>query len=86
MSHQEGRKVLTSGEVQGTSGELSGESEKLSEHLWTALKLHIDRSSRAVAGELPGKWGEILGSPGTFQKLLGVRLPPSETPKLSPNL
>ena len=27
---------------------------------------------------------EILGSPGSFQKLGGVWLPPNDTPKLSP--
>ena len=60
------REELTSGEVQGTfgkSGELPG-------NLWKqALKIHSERSSREVTKEVPGKFGEILESVWTFQKL-----------------
>ena len=55
----------TSGEVWGTSGEVWETSlEPLD-----CLKIHSERSSGEVAGKLPEKYREILGSPGTFQKL-----------------
>ena len=42
----------TSGEVQGTLGNSGKRPEN-----WTALKLHSERSSGEVAGELSGKGG-----------------------------
>ena len=68
----------------GEVRELPGKSGKLPWNLWIAaiaFKIHSEKSSGEVAGELPGKSGEILGSPGTFQKLGGAWLPPSDTPK-----
>ena len=51
------------------------------------IKIHNEKSSRDVAGELPGKWGEIVGSPGSLQKLRqSLTLPPSDTPNLSPTI
>ena len=63
---------MTSGEVrehQGKSGELPGKFGKLAGNLWIAVKFHSERSSGEVAEKLPGKSGELLGSPGTSQKL-----------------
>ena len=78
---------LTSDKVWGASGELPGKSGKLPGNLWIAVKFHSERTSGEVAGELPGKSpGNFRGSPGTFQKLGGARLPPSDSPNLSPNL
>ena len=48
----------------GKSGKLPWESLKL------VLKIHSERSSGEVAGELLGKWGEILGSPGSLDKTI----------------
>ena len=59
----------------GTSGEvreLPGNSGKLPGNLRIAFKLHCERSSGEVSKELREKFGEILGSPGTFQKLGGA--------------
>ena len=47
-------------------------------------RLQLSSTVREVAGELSGSSGNFRGSPGTFQKLGGARLPPSDSPNLSP--
>ena len=69
------RQGLTSGEVRelpGKSGEFAGKSGKLLGNLWIALQSHSETSSGELAEKLPGKFGEILGSPWTVQKLGGA--------------
>ena len=65
-SHRQG---LTSGEVWGTPGDFRGNLGSFRETSGLLLKIHSGRSSGEVAEELLGKFGELLGSPGTFQKL-----------------
>ena len=47
------------------------------------LKSHSERSSGEVAGELLGKWREILRSPRTFQKLRRRLTPSQQRAKLA---
>ena len=82
-------------DLRGSAGNFSGEvretfpgkSGKLPGNLWkNAVKFHSERTSGEVAEKLPGKSpGNFRGSPGTFQKLGGAWLPPSDSPNLSPN-
>ena len=46
-----------------------GSLAKFPGNLWIALQVHSERSFGEVAEKLLGKFGENLGSPGTFQKL-----------------
>ena len=49
----------------------------------------LSSTVRELPGKSPknfrGSSGNFRGSPGTFQKLRGARLPPSDSPNLSPN-
>ena len=61
----------------GRSGESLGKSWTFSQNLWIALQIHSERSPGEVIGELPGKFKEILRSPGTFQNLKNSDYPPA---------
>ena len=68
-------KGATSGEARETSGEVqetSGEVWKLPGNPWIAFNFHSERTSGEVAEKLPGKFGQLPGSPGSFQKLGGA--------------
>ena len=74
------------GSCRNTSGKFGELREvgKLSGNLWIAVKFHSERTSGEVAETLPGSSGNFRGCLGTFQKLVGARLSPSDSPNLSP--
>ena len=57
---------VSPGEVLGASREVR---ETSGEPLVCSYKIHSERGSREVTEELPGNFGGILGSSGTFRKL-----------------
>ena len=68
------KKGLTSGEVRGTSREVwwtPGKSGKLPGNLCTDAEFHSERTSREVAGNLPGKFGEPPGKSRDFPEARG---------------